>query len=128
METADTLIKIIETYFGCADRCDVPGTLATMAPDVTMEYLTDNRRYAGRDTGLKTYLESRAALVQKSWHGDFVHAADPARGLVATRFKVRRTDKGLAERFGDNINLFQFEGRLIKRISVWRSPGLQSSS
>jgi hypothetical protein len=125
MESADTLIKCVETYFGAADRCDPAGAMATMTPDCVMEYLTDNRRYVGRDTGIKKYLEERAGIVKKSWHGDFVHAADPARNMIATRFKVRRTDAGQPERHGDNLNLFQFEGRLIKRIWVWRSPGMQ---
>ena len=126
-ESADTLIERIETYFDCADRCDVAGTLATMAPDCVLEYLTENERYEGRDAGIRGYFEARAKKVRQSWHGDFTHAADPVRGIVATRFAVRRTDAGLAERLGDNINLFQFEGRLIKRISVWKSPGIRAT-
>jgi hypothetical protein len=98
-----------------------------MAPDCVLEYLTEGLRYVGRDDEIKAYFEQRARIVVKSWHGYFTHAADPERGLVATRFAVRRTDRGMTERTGDHINLFQFDGRRIKRISVWKSPGIHSS-
>lgn len=124
---ASELIEQVETYFACADRCDIAGTLDTMAPDCVLEYLTEGLRYVGRDGEIKAYFEERAGKVAKSWHGDFTHAADPYRGLVASRFTVRRTDHGLPQRTGDHINLFYFEGRRIKRISVWKSPGIQSS-
>lgn len=124
---AQELIEQVERYFACADQRDVAGTLETMAPDCVLEYLTEGLRYVGRDGAIKAYFEERAAKVVKSWHGDFMHAADPQRGLVATRFAVRRTDRGMAERTGDHINLFQFDGCRIKRISVWKSPGIYSS-
>lgn len=118
------LIERVEAYFAYADACDVAGTLSTMARDCVLEYLTEGVRYTGRDEDIKKYFEQRAKKVVKSWHGNFSHAADAQTGRVATRFDVRRTDQGLAERTGDNINLFQFEGRLIKRISVWKSAGI----
>lgn len=124
MMSGRDLIERVEAYFAYADRCDVAGTLSTMAPDCVLEYLTEGLRYTGRDAGIKTYFEQRAKKVVKSWHGDFSHTADAQAGRVATRFAVRRTDQGLAERTGDNINLFQFEGGLIKRISVWKSAGI----
>ena len=88
---------------------------------------TEGERYEGRDTGVKAYFEARAKKVAKSWHGEYVHTVDVENGRVATRFAVRRTDEGKAERTGDNINLFQFDGRLIRRVSVWRSPPLRRS-
>jgi ketosteroid isomerase-like protein len=118
---AGELIACVEAYFASADRCDVAATLAAMAPDCVMEYLTEGLRYEGRDAGIKAYFEARARNVVKSWHGNFRHVADAAAGRVATRFAVRRTDKGGVERTGDNIDLFEFEGRRIKRITVWKS-------
>jgi ketosteroid isomerase-like protein len=121
LPSAQELIAQVEAYFAAADQCDVRGTLATMAPDCVLEYLTEGLRFEGRDTAVKGYFVERAAKVVRSWHGDFTHTADAASGRVATRFAVRRTDRGLAERASDNINLFQFEGSQIRRISVWKS-------
>lgn len=121
--SARELIDRVEAYFASADKCDVSATLETMAPDCVVEYLTEGVRYEGRDEGVKAYFEQRAKNVAKSWHGNLSHVADPVSGRVATRFDVRRTDKDGVERTGDNIDLFQFEGRQIKRISVWKSAG-----
>jgi ketosteroid isomerase-like protein len=120
---AEMLIARVEAYFASVDRSDLAGILATMAPDCVVEYVTDGSLFVGRDTGVKAYFEQRNSIVVKSWHGNFIHAADPVSGLVATRFDVRRTDKGVAERTGDNINLFQFDGLAITRIAVWRGAG-----
>ena len=114
----------VEAYFASIDRSDLAATLATMAPDCVIEYVSDGTRFEGRDAGVKAYFEQRNRNVLKSWHGNFTHTADAANARVATRFSVRRTDRGAAERSGDNINLFQFDGRLITRIAVWR--GVQS--
>lgn len=118
---AQELIGCIEAYFASTDIFDVPATLNTMTPDCVMEYLSDNRRYEGRDEGIKAYFEQRAGKLAKAWHGNFSHVVDPSSGRVATRFDVRRQEKDGDPEVRDNINLFQFEGRLIKRISVWRS-------
>jgi SnoaL-like domain len=121
--TASALTARVETYFACVDRSDLAGILATMSPDCIVEYVTDGSQFIGRDTGVKAYFEQRNTIVVKSWHGNFTHAADAASGRVATRFDVRRTDRGVAERTGDNINLFEFDGLNIKRIAVWRGTG-----
>ena len=102
---------------------DLAGILGAMTPDCMVESVTDGSRFVGRDAGVKAYFEQRNSIVVKSWHGNFTHAADPESGRVATRFDVRRTDKGVAERTGDNIDMFQFEGLAIKRIAVWRGTG-----
>jgi limonene-1,2-epoxide hydrolase len=114
------MTKVVEAYFASIDRQDLPATLATLSPACTIEYVTDGSRFIGRDDGVKAYFEKRNAGCEKSWHGDFFHVADAAAARVATRFKVRRTDRGVPERHGDNINVFEFDGALIKRISVWR--------
>lgn len=122
------LIACVEAYFASADQCDVAGTLATMAPQCVVEYLTEGLLYEGRDTGVRTYFEQRAKKVVKSWHGAFFHVVDAAAGRVATRFSVRRTDQGGVERTANNIDLFEFEDRRIKRISVWKSAGKTPAS
>lgn len=126
MHTSQELIAKVEAYFACVDRSDLAGILATMTPDCVVEYVTDGSQFVGRDAGVKAYFEQRNSIVVKSWHGNFTHAADLERGRVATRFDVRRTDKGVAERTGDNINLFEFAGLSIKRIAVWRGTGKAS--
>jgi hypothetical protein len=120
---AQAMIDCVEAYFASADRCDIAATLAAMTPDCVMEYLTEGLRYEGRDEGIRQYFEARANKVLECWHGNFWHVADPARSRVATRFEVRRSDRGAIERTGDNVDLFQFEGRRIKRITVWKSAG-----
>jgi ketosteroid isomerase-like protein len=121
--TAGDLTARVESYFASVDRSDLAGILATMTPDCVVEYVTDGSRFEGRDAGVRDYFEKRNAMVVQSWHGNVRHAADAASGRVATRFEVRRTDKGAAERFGDNINLFEFAGDRIARIAVWRGTG-----
>ncbi|MSQ70952.1 MAG: hypothetical protein EXR27_06625 [Betaproteobacteria bacterium] len=121
--TALELVDRVEAYFAAADRCDVGATLACMTADCVLEYLTEGLRYEGRDSCVRDYFAARAGKVLRSWHGNFTHTPDSASGRIATRFNVRRTDQGVAERTADNINLFQFEGRLIKRISVWKGAG-----
>lgn len=119
--SAQELIDCVEAYFASADKFDVSATLAVMTADCVLEYLTDDRRYEGRDEGIKAYFEQRAKTFENAWHGTFLHVADPARGRVTTRFDVRRKLKDGDKEIRDNINLFEFEGRLVKRISVWRS-------
>ncbi|MCC6474311.1 MAG: nuclear transport factor 2 family protein [Burkholderiales bacterium] len=116
---------LIEAYVEAADRRDAAAALAMMTPDCIVEYLAEEERYEGQDGAAKAFYEARAKTVASSWHGDYTHTADPQSGRVATRFAVRRTDHGTAARTGDNINLFQFESTLIKRISVWRGPPLK---
>ena len=121
--TAAELIALVEGYFASVDRNDLDGTLAAMAPDCLLEYKTQGAQFVGREQGIRKYFADRNSNVLKSWHGNFTHTVDAANGRVATRFDVKRTDKGAAERAGDNLNLFQFEGRQMKRISVWRGEG-----
>jgi len=123
---ARDLTDQVEAYFANVDRSDLAAVLATMTPDCVIEYVTDGSRFEGRDEGVKAYFEKRNAGVLKSWHGNFWHVADPSNGRVTTRFDVRRTDRGAAERTGDNINIFEFEGSRIRRIAVWRGAGRQS--
>ncbi len=121
--TANELIALVEAYFASVDRNDLSGTLAAMAPDCVLEYKTQGAQFVGRDEGIRKYFADRYANVLPSWHGNFTHTVDPARGRIATRFDVRRTDRSAPERAGDNLNLFQFEGRQMKLISVWRGEG-----
>jgi ketosteroid isomerase-like protein len=124
--SARELTDQVEAYFASIDRKDLAATLANMTSDCVIEYVTDGSRFEGRDEGVKAYFEKRHGNVLKSWHGNFWHVADLSNARVTTRFDVRRTDRGAAERTGDNVNIFEFEGRLIRRIAVWRGTGRQS--
>ena len=121
------LVECIEAYFASTDTFDVAATLRTMTHDCTLEYLSADIFHEGRDTGIKKYFEQRAQTLSSAWHGNFLHTVDVEHGRVATRFDVRRreTDGTIVVR--DNLNLFQFEDRLINRISVWRSSSKISS-
>lgn len=123
---ARELTDQVEAYFASIDRSDLAATLATMTADCVIEYVTDGSRFDGRDEGVKAYFEKRNSNVLRSWHGNFRHVADPSSGRVTTRFDVRRTDRGAAERAGDNVNIFEFKGSRIRRIAVWRGVGRQS--
>ncbi|MEO7404550.1 MAG: nuclear transport factor 2 family protein, partial [Burkholderiales bacterium] len=117
--SGEPLVALIEEYFASVDRNDIPSTLATMTADCVLEYRTHGKVYVGRDTGIRDYFVDRNATVVQSWHGNTVHTVDVPNARVATRFDLRRTDRGAPEQSGDNLNLFQFEGARIKRISVW---------
>lgn len=117
--SAAVLVAIIEEYFTSVDRNDIPGTLATMTADCVLEYRTQGKVHAGRDTGIRDYFTARSAQVTQSWHGNTQHTMDLSTARVATRFDLRRIDHGGLEQTGDNLNLFEFEGDRIKRISVW---------
>ncbi len=119
--TAQELIECVEAYFASTDNFDVEATLKTMTPDCTLEYLSADIHHQGRDTGIKKYFENRAQTLTSAWHGNFSHTVDTEQGRVATRFNVRREEKDGEMVVRDNLNLFQFEGRLISQISVWRS-------
>lgn len=116
---AATMVATIEAYFDSVDRSDVAATLATMTADCVLEYRTAGKVYAGRDTGIRDYFVERNARVARSFHGNAQHTIDPVNARVATRFELRRLDHGAAEQTGDNLNLFEFDGALIKWISVW---------
>ena len=118
--TAEELIECIEAYFASTDNFDVAATLRTMTPDCTLEYLSADIKHQGRDTGIRKYFEDRAQALASAWHGNFSHSVDTDQGRVATRFNVRRVENEGAMVERDNINLFQFEGRLISEICVWR--------
>lgn len=116
---AHRLIAMIEAYFAGVDRDDIAGTLATMTPDCVLDYRTQGKTYAGRDTGIRDYFAARNAQVLQSWHGNTQHTVDVSQGRVATRFELRRTDRDGQVQSGDNMNLFEFDGDRIRRISVW---------
>ncbi len=118
--TAEELVGCVETYFASTDNLDVAATLRTMTPDCRLDYLSADIHHQGRDTGIKEYFEERAQSLASAWHGNFSHTVDTGQNRVATRFNVRREEKDGGMVVRENINLFQFEGRLISQISVWR--------
>ncbi|MGE0314423.1 MAG: nuclear transport factor 2 family protein [Lautropia sp.] len=117
--SATALVDIIEAYFAAVDRDDIAAILSTMTADCVLEYRTLGKVCAGRDTGIRDYFTARGAQVESSWHGNTQHTVDTSAARVATRFDLRRVDRDGIEQTGDNLNLFEFEGARIRRISVW---------
>ena len=118
---AAQLIATVEAYFARVDSGDVEGTLELMTPDCYLEVTTAGVHHEGRETGVRGVFERRLEDVAEAWHGDFTHVADGGTGRVASRFAVRRLAKDGTRLQMDNINMFLFEGPLIKAISVWMS-------
>ena len=118
---AAKLVEVVETYFARVDGGDIDGTLELMTPDCFLEVVTDKVRHEGRDDGVRGTFERRLEQVGEAWHGNFKHIVDVEQGRVGSRFDVNRTWKDGRSMSLDNINFFQFEGALIKSISVWMS-------
>lgn len=118
--SAEELVARAEHYFAAVDRGDVPGTLEVLSPDCVIVVRTDGVRHDGRDD-IGAMFERRLEGVSAAWHGNFRHLSDPEKGWVTSRFDVRRTNADGTKVEMDNINFFEFDGLLIKRITIWMS-------
>lgn len=114
------LIEIAEAYFARVDDGDVAGVMALLTPDCAVEVLTHPIVHEGAPA-IEAMFKRRLAGVKRAWHGNFVHLTDALQGRVTSRFDVLREGAGGEEGTMDNINLFQFDGPLISRISIWMS-------
>lgn len=118
--SGDEMTARAERYFAAVDEGDVPGTLEVLSPDCVIQVLTDGARHEGRGA-IGEMFERRLGGVSVAWHGNFRHLCDPKEGWVTSRFDVRRTNADGKKVTMDNINFFEFEGALIKRITIWMS-------
>lgn len=118
--TPRELIETAEAYFACVDAGDVPGVMARLTPDCTLEVVTHPIAHEGA-AAIEAMFKRRLTGTKRAWHGNFVHLADADQGRVTSRFDVLREGTDGEERAMDNINLFQFDGPLISRISIWMS-------
>ena len=118
--SADELVGRAEHYFAAVDRGDVPATLEVLSPDCVIEVLTDGVRHEGREA-IGEMFKRRLGGVAVAWHGNFRHLCQPDNGWLTSRFDVRRTNADGTKVGMDNINFFEFDGILIKHITIWMS-------
>ena len=118
--SADKLVGRAEHYFAAVDRGDVPATLEVLSPDCVIEVLTDGVRHEGREA-IGEMFKRRLGGVSVAWHGNFRHLCQPDNGWLTSRFDVRRTNADGTKVGMDNINFFEFDGILIKHITIWMS-------
>jgi ketosteroid isomerase-like protein len=110
----------VEAYFACIANRDIAGMLNLLTPDCILEVMTADVRHEGHDA-IRGAFERRLDNVAESWQGNFAHIAEPENDRMVSRFEIRRTHKDGTERTLNNINFIQFEGSLMKHISVWMS-------
>lgn len=118
--SADEMVRQAECYFAAVDRGDIAATLEVLSLDCVIQVLTDGALHDGREA-IGEMFKRRLGGVSVAWHGNFKHLCDPEKGWVTTRFDVRRTNADGAKVEMDNINFFEFDGLLIKRITIWMS-------
>ncbi len=118
--SSEEMVRQAERYFAAVDQGDVPGTLEVLSPDCVIQVLTDGARHDGHEA-IGEMFERRLGGVSVAWHGNFRHLCDTEQGWVTSRFDVRRTNADGGKVSMDNINFFEFDGLLIKRITIWMS-------
>jgi ketosteroid isomerase-like protein len=115
--TSRDMTTQIERYFAAVDAADAAGILATLAPDCVLEIVTAGTRSKGR-RAIREMLEERFRVRAPGWHGEFAHATDPARGLAASRLRVRSVARDGTVNERHNVNVFEFKGRLFRRVQI----------
>lgn len=118
--SGEEMTACAERYFAAVDNGDVPGTLEVLSPDCVIQVLTHGAHHDGHEA-ISEMFQRRLGGVSVAWHGNFRHIADPEKGWLTSRFDVRRTNADGSKASMDNINFFEFEGPLIKRITIWMS-------
>jgi len=119
------MIKTAETYFGRVDRGEIDTVVELMTPDVVLEVVTHGARNAGKDA-VREVFRKRLDVFDNGLHFNFKHVADPAKGWLVSRFDVIRNYKDGRREETNNINFFEFEGALIRRVSVWMASPVSS--
>lgn len=113
-----SMIARTEAYFRDVDAFDTDAILSHLTDDVVFHVPTDGVVRDGKAAVRQTF-DNRAGVVKESWHGDFVFMADAAEGRLAVRDAVRRINADGSPQEMDNMTLLEFEGDLIRRITVW---------
>ena len=121
----DELIKKVETYFARVDAGELDTLVELMSPDVVLEVVTHGARNQGR-AAVREVFRRRLEAFNNGWHGNFKHLADTENGWVTSRFDVVRNYKDGRRDEMNNMNFFEFDGPLIRRISVWMSNSVNS--
>ncbi len=119
------LIKAVETYFARVDAGEVDTVVELMTPDVVLDVVNHRVRNEGK-AAVREVFRRRLESFANGWHGNFRHLADGDNGWVTSRFDVVRNFRDGRREEMSNINFFEFEGPLIKKISVWMSSQVNS--
>jgi ketosteroid isomerase-like protein len=112
------LIELVETYFRRVDAGEVDSVVALMSHDVVFEVVTHGVRHEGREA-VRAMFRRRLETYANGWHGNFRHLADAEQGWVTSRFDVVCNHRDGQRDTMNNINFFEFDGPLMRRISVW---------
>lgn len=112
------MIARTEAYFRDVDAFDTDAIVSHLTENVIFDVPTDEVWREGKAAVRQTF-DNRAGAVRESWHGNFVFVADEAEGRLAVRDAVKRTNADGTPQEMDNMTLLEFEGDLIRRITVW---------
>ena len=112
------LIALVERYFAAVDAQRLEAVLETLAPECVFSVETHGVRLQGHAEigGMLRRLWSRHRAVR---HFDFVHVADPAAGLIASRFQVENTEPDGTLTAKSNCNFFEAAQGRFARVAVY---------
>lgn len=117
MNKAD-IIALVEQYFAAVDGADFSALSAILTPDCVFSVETHGVELRGLDRIKPMFdkLWSDHAAVR---HQDFVHAAAPEDGRIATRFQVINTHHDGTQTHKSNCNFFETRDGKFSRIAVY---------
>lgn len=111
-------IALVEAYFAAVDGEDLPGVLATLAPDCVFTVETHGVRLKGH--------EEISSMFRRLWanhravrHHAFVHVPDPADGRIASRFLVENTEMNGEVTRKSNCNFFEIRDGRFEAVAVY---------
>ena len=114
----DEMIDLVERYFDAVDREDFQAIGATLTDDCVFTVETHGVRLEG--------LDEIEAMFRRLWadhasvrHRDFVHAAAPGDGRIATRFAVINTHRDGSLTRKSNCNFFEIRDGRLCRVAVY---------
>lgn len=115
---AEDQIALVERYFAAVDAQDLPGILATLAPDCVFSVETHGVRLCGADeiSGMFHRLWGNHRAVR---HHAFTHVPDPATGRIASRFKVENTEPDGTLVHKSNCNFFEIAEGRFRTVAVY---------
>lgn len=116
--TDDELTKLVKTYFTAVDAEDMPGVLATLAPDCRFSVETHGVNLEGHAeiTGMFDRLWSSHAAVK---HDGFTFVPAARQNRIAAQFQVTNTLHDGGKVFKSNCNFFHARGALFDTVAVY---------
>lgn len=111
-------IALVEAYFAAVDAEDLPGVLATLAPDCVFTVETHGVR-------LQWHKEI-SSMFRRLWanhravrHHAFVHVPDPEGSRIASRFQVENTEMSGEVTRKSNCNFFEIRDGTFEAVAVY---------